>query len=120
MRPCFRSLSGIRNLAHIIGVVVSETTSEIAMATLSVTANSRKRRPTMPPIKRIGMNTAMSEVLIEKTVKPISRAPRSAASSGRIPASRGPDPRLEVGRDVLDDDDGVVDDEAGRDGQSHQ
>ena len=28
------------------------------MATLSVTANSRKSRPTMPPISRMGMNTA--------------------------------------------------------------
>ena len=37
----------------------------------------------MPPIRRIGMNTATSEMLIERTVKPISLAPRSAASSGR-------------------------------------
>ena len=29
----------------------------------------------MPPINRIGMNTATSERLIERTVKPISRAP---------------------------------------------
>jgi len=29
----------------------------------------------MPGIKRMGMKTAMSEMLIEKTVKPTSRAP---------------------------------------------
>jgi len=49
------------------------------MATESVTANSRKRRPTIPPISRMGMKTAISEMLIESTVKPISREPRIAA-----------------------------------------
>ena len=43
---------------HIIGVSVSETSADMATATLSVTANSRKRRPTMPPMSRIGTNTA--------------------------------------------------------------
>ena len=50
------------------------------MVAESVTANSRNRRPTIPPINRIGMNTATSEVLIESTAKPISWEPRSAAS----------------------------------------
>ena len=59
------------------------------------------------------MNTATSERLIDSTVKPISRAPRSAACSGGRPA-------LQVARDVLEHDDGVVDDEAGRDGERHQ
>ena len=57
------------------------------MDTDSVIANSRKSRPTMPPIKRIGMNTAMSERLMEITVNPTSRAPRSAARNGDIPCS---------------------------------
>ena len=74
VRRCVRS--GFSNLAHIIGVVVSETTSETTIATDSVTANSRNSRPTMPPISRMGMNTATSEMLIERTVKPISLAPR--------------------------------------------
>ena len=65
-----------------MGVVVSETISETAMATESVTANSLKRRPTIPPISRMGMNTATREVLIDSTVKPISRAPRKVASKG--------------------------------------
>jgi len=78
----------LRKRAHIIGVVVSETTSDTATATESTTANSRKSRPTIPPISRMGMNTATSEALIERTVKPISREPRSAAASGVSPCSR--------------------------------
>ena len=58
------------------------------MATDSVTANSRNSRPTMPPINRMGMNTATSDTLIERTVKPISCAPCSAACSGFMPSSR--------------------------------
>jgi hypothetical protein len=41
----------------------------------------------MPPISRIGMNTAISDRLIETTVKPTSRAPLSAASIRDIPSS---------------------------------
>ena len=52
--------------AHIMGVVVSETTSETTIATESVTANSRNRRPTMPPIISSGMNTATSETLMRE------------------------------------------------------
>ena len=58
------------------------------MAALKVTANSRKILPTRPPIIRIGMNTAISDVLIESTVNPISLAPRNAAATGVIPCSR--------------------------------
>ena len=57
------------------------------MATAIVTANSRNTRPTMPPISSTGMNTAISENVIEMMVKPISRAPLSAASNGRMPPS---------------------------------
>ncbi|MEY9685691.1 hypothetical protein ABIF13_006465 [Bradyrhizobium elkanii] len=73
--------------AHIIGVVVSETTSEITIAIVMVMANSRNRRPTRPPIKRIGTNTATSDTLIDSTVKPTSRVPTSVASSRDSPAS---------------------------------
>ena len=44
-----------------MGVSVSEMTADSAMATLSVTANSRNSRPTTPPISKMGMNTASSE-----------------------------------------------------------
>src|SRR5215510_662435 len=74
--------------AHIIGVVVREITSDTPTATARVTANSRKSRPKMPPIMRIGMNTARREIVIDKTVKPISLAPSSAAWRGGVPCSR--------------------------------
>ena len=41
----------------------------------------------MPPINSSGMNTATSDTEIEMIVKPISRAPCNAASSGFIPPS---------------------------------
>ena len=42
----------------------------------------------IPPIIRIGMKTAISDMLMENTVNPISCAPFSAAAKGFIPASR--------------------------------
>ena len=41
----------------------------------------------MPPIKSSGMKTATSDALIERTVNPISRAPRSAAWNDESPIS---------------------------------
>jgi hypothetical protein len=41
----------------------------------------------MPPISRIGVNTAISDRLIDSTVKATSREPRSAASIRVMPAS---------------------------------
>ena len=76
-----------RKMAHIIGVVVSEIASETRMASDNVIANSRNSRPTMPPISKIGMNTAIREMLIEVTVNPTSRAPRRAACSFGMPSS---------------------------------
>ena len=71
-----------------MGVAVRETTMETAMEVERVTANSRKRRPTMPPIKSNGMKTATNEMLMVKTVAPISSAPFRAATNGFIPCSR--------------------------------
>jgi hypothetical protein len=73
--------------AHIMGVVVSEMTSEISTAADSVTANSRNSRPICPPMKSSGMNTATSDRLMDSTVKPTSRAPSSAALKRSMPAS---------------------------------
>src|ERR1700722_20380762 len=70
-----------------MGVTVTETTIDIAIETERTTANSRNRRPTTPLISRMGMNTAISEILMDKTVKPISAAPLRAAAIGFIPAS---------------------------------
>ena len=72
---------------HIIGVSVSETMAETTTAMVSVSANSRNMRPTRPVMNSSGMNTAISDIVSEITVKPISRAPRSAASSGDSPSS---------------------------------
>ena len=71
-----------------MGVRLRDISSEIVTAIVSVTANSRKSRPTIPPMNRMGMKTAVSEMVIESTVKPISRAPRKAASMRERPASR--------------------------------
>ena len=70
------------------GVTVSETTKETRMAADRVTANSRNKRPTIPPISSRGINTATSEILMVSTVKPISCAPRKAAWNGAMPFSK--------------------------------
>ena len=56
-----------------MGVRVTETTPEIRIATQMVTANSLNRRPSTPPMKSTGMNTAASDSVMETMVKPISR-----------------------------------------------
>jgi hypothetical protein len=76
-------------MAHSIGVVVSEITSEISTAADSVTANSRNSRPTCPPMNSSGMNTATSDRLIDSTVKPTSRAPQQRGRSGPCRARCG-------------------------------
>ena len=113
VEPAVRLVCSLSMYAHIIGVVVSETTSETPIATDRVTANSRNRRPTMPPISSSGMNTATSETLMLTTVKPISCAPRRAACNGLHAL-------LQIARDVLDNHDRVVHHETGGDGQRHQ
>ena len=59
------------------------------------------------------MKTAISEMLMEKTVKPISLAPLKSRGKGLTPL-------LEMARDVLHHHDGVVHHEAGRNRQGHQ
>src|ERR1700679_1072130 len=74
--------------AHIIGVVVRDTSIAITIAVYKVMANSRNTRPTIPAINRIGMNTAISDMLMERMVNPISRDPSKAARLGAMPVSR--------------------------------
>jgi hypothetical protein len=45
------------------------------IAAVIVTANSRNRRPTMPPRKSTGMNTATSDKVIDRIVNAISFEP---------------------------------------------
>ena len=87
-RLCFSWSWGLSRCAAIIGVVVSEMTSETSTAADKVTANSRNKRPTIPAISKIGMKTATSEMLIDMTVNPMPAAPLIAASNGDMPCSR--------------------------------
>ena len=68
--------------------MVSEMTPDTATATLTHTANSRNSRPMIPPISSTGMNTAISDTVIDTMVKPISRAPAMVASRRALPISR--------------------------------
>ena len=86
-RPCRSLPGGRRKRLQSIGVSVTDTTPEMRIATQIVTANSRKSRPRIPAMKSTGMKTAASEIVIERIVKPISREPASAASSGSSPIS---------------------------------
>ena len=65
-----------------MGVRVTDTTPEIKMATVMVTANSLNRRPKTPPRKSTGMNTAASDSVMLTMVKPISAEPACDAASG--------------------------------------
>ena len=78
----------VTKCAQIIGVTVSDTIVETAIAKQSVTENSRNTRPTRPVMNNSGMKAATSDMLIEITVNPIWRAPSSAACIGGIPFSR--------------------------------
>src|SRR5438045_1372686 len=74
--------------AQIIGVTVSDTTVDTAIANVSVSENSRNTRPTTPLMNSSGTKAATSDTLIDTTVNPIWRAPSSAARIGAIPFSR--------------------------------
>ncbi len=71
-----------------IGASVSEATTEMRIAAVKVSENSRNRRPMVPPMNSSGMKAAISEKLIVTTVKPISDTPLSAAVRIGSPASR--------------------------------
>ena len=86
-RPFAWSAFTRRKRLHSIGVSVTDTTPEIRIAAVIVTANSLKSRPRMPLMNRMGMNTAASDTVIETIVKPISFDPASDASSGDSPRS---------------------------------
>ena len=76
---CLRPCSSRRKRAQSIGVSVTETTPETSTAITIVTANSCSSRPTMPLMNTIGMNTAASDTVIDRIVKPISADPSIAA-----------------------------------------
>ena len=86
--PCFLRDSSFNRRAHIIGVSVSEMISERISEAVIAIANSWNSFPTYPPIRNSGMNTAISDSVMEMIVKPISLEPLSAASMGVRPCSR--------------------------------
>ncbi len=51
-----------------IGVTVRETMADATIASATTMPNSLNSRPTTPPIKRIGMKTAISDTDIETIV----------------------------------------------------
>ncbi len=67
---------------HSIGVRVNETSSDTAMANAEVKPNELMKRPTMPPMKPTGRNTASSDRVVAITARPISLVPWMAASNG--------------------------------------
>ncbi len=75
-------------------------------AKASTKPNSENSRPATPGKNEIGMKTAISVAVVESTAKNTCLVPSTAAA-------RGPEPEAALARDVLDDHDGVVDDEAG-------
>jgi len=106
--PVFLLIVDRSRRAHIIGVVVKETSSETPMATRQGDGNSRKRRPTMPAHHQDrDENRHQRQADRNQRKKPISLAPSNAASSAPFP--------LQVAGNIFDNDDGVVDDESGAD-----
>ena len=70
-----------------IGVSENDTISETSTANDAVSPKLDINRPTMPCIKPIGTNTAISDSVVAKTANPISRVPSIAAWCGLMPFS---------------------------------
>jgi len=87
VRPCRMACGALRKRLHSIGVSVSETSPDTRIAAPIVTANSCISRPTTPPMKSTGMNTAASDSVIEMMVNAISFDPSRAAWSRDLPIS---------------------------------
>jgi hypothetical protein len=84
-----------------MGVSMRATTSEKNTATAAVQPNWMKNMPTVPPMKAVGRNTAISAKVVAMTARPISSAASSAALIGLLA-------HQQVALDILDLDDGVV------------
>ena len=67
---------------HSIGVRVNDTSSETAIANAEVNPNELMKRPTMPPMKPTGRNTASRVNVVAITARPISLVPSIAAWNG--------------------------------------
>ena len=74
--PC---VGGLMKREHSMGVSVKETSSETAIAKAEVKPNELMNRPTIPPMKPTGRNTASSDNVVAITARPISLVPWMAA-----------------------------------------
>ena len=68
-------VGGLMKREHSIGVRVKETSSETAMAKAEVNPKELMKRPTMPPMKPTGRNTASRTSVVAITARPISLVP---------------------------------------------
>ena len=98
-------MTGLRNRLHSIGVRVSDTHPDTRIATAIVTPNSWNNIPINPPMNMMGMKTAESDVVMVTMVG----ADLGRAFEGRLDARVS---HLHVADDVLEHDDGIIDDEA--------
>jgi hypothetical protein len=74
--------------AESIGSSVNATQAEKIVAPATVSPNSRKNWPTMPPVNATGTKTAQSVAVVASTASVISRVPLLAAVTGSSPRSR--------------------------------
>ena len=71
--------NGLRMYAAIMGVSMRATMSEANTASAAVQPNCLKNLPTMPLMKAVGKNTAISVKVMAITATPISSAASIAA-----------------------------------------
>ena len=96
-----------------MGSSVKLTYSETSTAKPTVMPNWKKNRPMMPPMKATGTNTAMIVNVVAITARPIS----AVASRAAVIVIRA---HVHVPDDVLPHHDGVVDQQADGERESHQ
>ena len=101
------------NSAARAGLSVSELNAEITVETAIVRANCRKNCPMMPVMNAQGTNTALSTSAMAMT------GPETSSMAWIVGVARR-QAVLDVVLDRLDDDDGVVHDDADRQHQAEQ
>src|SRR5450755_3555702 len=73
--PATVAAGGLMKREHNMGVSVKETSSDTAMAKAEVKPKELMKRPTMPPMKPTGRNTASRLKVVAMTARPISLVP---------------------------------------------
>ena len=72
-------MSGSSQRDDSIGSSVNETNSDTMTANATVMPNWKKKRPMIPFMKATGTNTAMIDIEVASTARPISAVPSRAA-----------------------------------------